>query len=476
MDQRAPDATTEAPLVHPLLVSGIVATAGFMENLDLTAIVTALPMMAETFRTTPVALSLGLTSYILALAVMLPASGWIADRFGPKKVFICAIAVFTIASMLCGFTQSLSQFVGARALQGMSGALMSPIGRLVILRTTDKKDLVRALNFVTVPMLLAPMLGPPVGGFIATYADWRWIFFLNLPIGLIGIWLVRRFIPAISSEPSKPFDVVGFCLNGAGLAGLLFGLELMGHSASLRWVGAAVTVSGALMGWMAIRHYRRHQHPLVDVSALKIHTFAVATLQAGVLFRLAMAAPIFVLPLFLQIGLENTAFVAGLLILGHTGGDLVVKAITTPLLKKVGFRNMLVISAGLFAVLIGSLALLDRQTPIWLVLTLLFWTGVVRSLQLTAVTVLQYVDVPRPQMTGASTYASINQHVTRAVGIALAALLLNLMTLWRGGAENVLELSDFRVAFVVAGFLAFASMIGYLALPRDAGAHVSAGR
>lgn len=471
-EPEAPPATR--PAVHPLLVSGIVATAAFMENFDLTVILTAMPVMAESFGTTPVALSLGVTFYILALAVVLPASGWIADRYGPRNVFVFAIIVFTFASMLCGFTQSLPQFAAARALQGAAGALMSPVGRLVILRSTEKKDLVRAINFVTAPMLFGPVLGPPIGGFIVTYADWRWIFFLNLPIGLVGVLFVLRFIPAIPGEPPKPFDLKGFLLNGIGLACLLFGLDLAGHVADLRWLGGLIAACGLVAGWLAVQHYRRHPHPLVELSALKIPTFRIATLGAGTLFRLAMAAPIFVLPLFLQVGLENAAFTAGMLILAHTGGDLAIKAVTTPILKKLGFRTMLIASSGAFALLFAAIGLLDKSSPIWLVIGLLFVSGTIRSLQLTAVTVLQFADVPRPQMTGASTYASINQHVTRAIGVGLAALLINFSALGRG-AEGP-ELFDFRIAFMACALLALLAMFGYFALPRNAGEHVSAGR
>jgi EmrB/QacA subfamily drug resistance transporter len=473
MDQPAPDASAK-PAAHPLLVSGIVATAGFMENLDLTIIVTAMPVMAQSFGTTPVALSLGVTFYILALAVVLPASGWIADRYGPRNVFLCAIAVFTLASMLCGLTRTLPEFATARALQGAAAALMSPVGRLVILRWTDKKDLVRALNFVTAPILFGPVLGPPIGGFIVTYADWRWIFYLNLPIGLLGLLLVWRFIPDIEREAPKPFDVKGFVLNGIGLAGLLFGLDLMGHVEGLRWLGALIALAGIGAGVLAVRHYRRKEHPLVELTALKIPTFRISTIGAGVMFRFAMAAPIFVLPLYLQVGLEHTAFAAGMLILAHTGGDLVIKAVTTPLLRKLGFRSMLSLSAGGFGLLFLALLPLDQATPLWVVVALLFVTGVVRSLQLTAITVLQFADVPRPQMTGASTFASINQHVTRAIGVALAALLINLSALWRG-AEGP-QIFDFRLAFAACALLSLGAMVGYLALPRDAGAQVSAGR
>ena len=474
MDQVAKEPS--GTVARPLTVAVIVATAFFMESFDATVIVTALPRMAEAFGTTPVALSLGLTVYLLALAVTLPASGWIADRWGPRRVFMWAIAGFTVASMLCGLSTSLPEFVVVRALQGVAGALMSPVGRLVILRSTDKKDLVRAINFLTTPGLIGPVVGPPIGGFIATYADWRWIFFLNLPVGLIGLALVWRFIPRLKSGATRKFDALGFFLNGIGLAALLFGLDLVGHTGGWRLTGAVIAVFGFGMGWLAVAHYRRSDNPLVDISALKIKTFSIATLMGGSLFRLAMAAPIFVLPLFLQIGLGHSAFVAGLIVLTHTGGDLVIKLVTTATLRFFGFRKLMIYSAGGFAALIAACGFITPQTPIWFVVVLLVVAGAIRSLQMTALGALQYADVPREQMTGASTYAGLNQHVTRAVGIALAALLLNILPGWLGETNLEPSLLDFRITFGVAALLSLAAMVRYFELSPDAGQHVSAGR
>ncbi len=474
MNQPAPE--SPGPATHPLVVASIVATAFFMENFDSTVIVTALPRMAEAFGTTPVALSLGLTAYILALAVTLPASGWIADRWGVRNVFMAAIAGFTVASILCGLAQSLPQFVAMRALQGIAGALMSPVGRLVMLRSTDKKDLVRAMNFVTAPGLIGPVVGPPIGGFIATYADWRWIFFLNLPIGIIGLALVWRFIPQITPGERRSFDALGFCLNGLGLGALLFGLDLVGHAGGWRLVGLAVAAFGIVMGWLAVAHYRRVDKPLVDLSALRIKSFRIATLMGGSLFRLAMAAPIFVLPLFLQVGLGHSAFMSGMIILAHTGGDLGIKVITTQSLRYFGFKKLMIYSAAAFAVLIAACGFITPDTPLSLVVILLLLAGAVRSLQMTSLGALQFADVPRDQMTGASTYAGVNQHVTRAVGIAFAALLLNVAPAMRGEAGADPSLFDFRLAFLASALLSLAAVARYFTLADDVGAQVSAGR
>ncbi len=471
LNSRPPAART----IHPLLVSSIVATAFFMENFDATVIVTALPHMALAFGSTPVSLGLGLTSYILALAVTLPASGWLSDRWGARNVFCAAIAGFTLASVLCGLANSLPGFVAMRALQGVAGALMSPVGRLVVLRATDKKDLVRAMNFISTPGLIGPILGPPIGGFIATYADWRWIFFLNLPMGLLGFWLVRRFIPDVREAGAQPFDAKGFGLNAVALVTLLPGLDLLGHPGGDKFAGAVLAAAGVAAGWAAVAHYRRAETPLIDLAALRIKTFAVASLTGGSLFRMSIAAPVFVLPLFLQVGLGHSAFIAGLLVLAHAGGDLGVKIVTTATLKRFGFRAVLIASSASFAALIAGLALVDERTSVEVILLILLVSGIVRSLQMTALSSMQFADVPRSQMTGASTFAAINQNVTRALGIAFSAFALNAATEWRGSGAAP-TIADFHVAFVAVALLSFGATLRYLTLPRNAGLHVSAGR
>jgi EmrB/QacA subfamily drug resistance transporter len=473
-----PPAPPQPPLgtTHPLAVASIVATAFFMESFDSTVIVLAIPKMAASFATTPIALSIGLTSYILALAVILPASGWIADRFGARNVFCAAVALFTVSSALCGFAGSLPEFVVWRVFQGIAGALMSPVGRLVVLRSVDRRDLVRAMNFITAPGLIGPLVGPPLGGFIATYADWRWIFFLNIPVGLAGIVLAWRFIPDVREGTRRSFDILGFCLNGIALAALLLGLDLAGQPGSERWIGLALTAFGIAVGAIVTMYYRRAAHPLIDLSVLRIKTFVVATMAGGSFFRIAIAAPIFVLPLFLQVGLGKSAFVSGLLVLAHSIGDLGMKAITTWSLKKMGFRVTLIATASCFGALIGSLAFIDAGTPVVFLLAILFVAGMMRSLQMTALSALQFADVPREQLTSASTYASVNQNVMRALGIALAALLLNLLVSLRGGGSEIASVSDFHVTFIGAGLLALAAAARYFVLPKDAGRHVSQGR
>jgi EmrB/QacA subfamily drug resistance transporter len=462
--------TPEPPTRKPILATIIVAVAFFMEMLDATIIVTALPMMAESFGTSPVELSLGLTSYMLAIAIFIPASGWAADRFGARAVFCTAIAVFTLASLLCGATSSLWQFVLLRFVQGMGGAMMSPVGRLVVLESAEKKDLARVLNLLVVPGLIGPVLGPPLGGFIVTYTSWRWIFFINVPIGIIGMVLVYLFVRERRVRASRPFDIAGFGLNGASLALLLYGLDSIGGHGPGWQVGAALMLAGLVLGWLAIRRALRHEHPLVDLSAMRVRTFVVPTI-GGSLIRLAIAAPTFLVPLLLQVGLGMSAFVAGLYMLTHTAGDLAIKAVTTQTLRRIGFRSMLLWSGAGFALLIAACALFTASTPAWLMAVVLIVGGVARSLQMTAQTALQFADLPREEITAASTLSSVIQQVTRSFGVAFAAILLNLSVAI--GGRDAAGLADFRTALVIIAAIGLGSLLWYWPLARDTGAAVS---
>ena len=458
-----------APLQNPMLIASIVACAFFMEMLDSTIIVTALPRMAIAFHATPIDLSLGITVYLLTLAILIPASGWISDRFGARTVFCAAIAVFTLASMLCGFSENVGQFVGARILQGLGGALMSPVGRLVLLRATEKKDLVRVMNFVTLPGLIGPIIGPPVGGFITTYLSWRYIFFLNLPIGILGMAMVLLLIRNFRDETKKPFDYVGFLLNGGALCCVIYGMDLLGTHGST-WLGGVLVMLGLAIGFGAIRHAKRTEHPLVDLTALRIHTFAVIN-TGGAFFRIAIAAPTFLLPLLFQVGLGMTAFMSGLLILVHAIGDIGAKIGTTRGLRYFGFRTMLIWSTIIFALSIAACAAFTASTPVVAILVILFIGGVCRSLQMTSQTALQFADIGPAEITGASTLSSVLLQVIRAIGVGFAAVLLNVSLAFRGG--QTLSMIDFRIALLVIAAVALLSLLWYLPLEHGAGAELT---
>ena len=373
------------------LVALLVAGAFFMENLDGTVIATALPQMAQTFGVGPVDLNVGMTAYMLTLAVFIPVSGWVADRLGARTVFASAIGLFTLASILCGMSSGLWEFTAARILQGMGGALMVPVGRLVVLRTTEKKDLVRSIAYITWPGLAAPVIGPPVGGFITTYASWRWIFYLNVPLGIIGIALALAWIKNAPGH-SRRFDWLGFALAGSACTSIMYSLELLGQQ-NVRWATAGWFFGyGVVAGCAGVWHMRRTAHPLIQFDALKQRTFAVV-IWGGSLFRLAISVSPFLLPLMFQIAFGLNAFRSGLLVLAMFAGNLFMKAATTPILRRFGFRRVLVVNGLVTAALIGSFTVLSPNTPTALVIVLLFAHGLSRSMQFTAISTMAFVDV-----------------------------------------------------------------------------------
>ena len=455
-----------------MVVAAIAACAFFMETLDSTAIVTALPKMAVAFDSSAVRLSLGLTAYIITLAIVIPASGWISDRLGTRNVFCAAIGVFTLASIGCGLSNSLSQFVVARILQGTGGAMMSPVGRLVVLRSTERKDLVRVMNFVTLPGLIGPIVGPPLGGFITTYLSWRYIFFLNVPVGLLGMALVFGWINNFYGTARRPFDAVGFVLNGAALAILIYGMDLLGHRGIQR-DGVTLVAVGVALGVLAVWYALRVRHPLVDLSALRFRSFNVVNV-GGSFFRLAISGPTFLLPLLFQVGLGMSAFASGLLLLVHASGDFAAKLVTTRLIRSFGFRAALVWTTLAFAVLIGACGFFTAATSLYVIVPVLFVSGACRSLQMTSQTAFQFAEIPPAGVTAASTLSSALLQIVRAIGVALAAAALSLALALRGGIA--VDLADFRVGLVAVAAMALGSLFWYWPLDPLSGAELSGHR
>jgi EmrB/QacA subfamily drug resistance transporter len=460
------------PARKAMVIASIVSCAFFMEALDSTVIVTALPQMARSFGESSVRLSLGISVYMLTLAVVIPASGWVADRFGARRVFSSAIVLFIAASMLCGASNSFWEFIAARILQAVGASMMSPVGRILVLRMTEKAHLVRIMNFISVPGLIGPVLGPPLGGFLTTYASWRWIFYLNVPIGIVGITMAALYIRDIGQVPRRPFDLAGFLLNGMTMASLMFGLDVIAGPGSNWRLGGLMIIGGLMLGFFAGRHALSVEHPLVDLRALKVKTYAVVN-SGGSMFRMSMSAPTFLLPLFFQLGLGMTAFASGMLILAHAAGDLGIKVVTTQTLRRFGFRTVLIGSASAFAAFVIACTLFTPTTPAIVILALLFVGGAVRSLQMTSLGSLQFSDIPPGEITGASTLSGVNQQLMRSFGIALAAVVLNVAIAFRGGQPGITTLIDFRVAFLATAAVALGSVLWYLPLERNVGDHVS---
>jgi EmrB/QacA subfamily drug resistance transporter len=432
----------------------------------------ALPTMARTLHEDVVTLNLAITAYLLASAVFLPISGWAADRFGAKRVFTTAIVVFAVSSLGCGVCQNLGELVAARMAQGLAGAMMAPVGRVVLLRSVPKSDLVRAMSWLTIPAMLGPVLGPPLGGFIVTYASWRWIFFINLPIGLLGVVLVSMFIPNIREADPPKLDVTGFMLSGFGLAGLVYGFENLGQGMLPFKVVAAMLVGGIVCLGLFTRHARRTPHAILDLSLLRIPTFMSSTV-GGSFLRAGMGASPFLLALLLQVGFGMSAFGAGLMTFASGSGALVMKIAARPVIDRLGFKTVLVGNTLITTLAFFAYCLFRSTTPIWIMVGLLLVGGFFRSLQFTALNALAYADIGQPQMSRASSLASMGQQLSQSIGIGLAAILLGLVRGWRGDAGAHLIAADVWPAFVAVGVLNLASLFFFMRLSPSAGAELS---
>ena len=453
-----------------ILVPIIVASALFMENLDATVLATSLPAIARDMGEDPIALKLALTSYLLSLAVFIPVSGWMADRFGAKPIFTLALAVFMLGSVLCGFAATLSDFVMARILQGIGGAMMVPVGRLVILRSVPKSELVSALAWFTIPAIVGPIAGPPLGGFITTYFNWRWIFYINIPIGLLGIALVTRYIEDIREQNPPPLDLAGLLLLGTGLSGLVFGLSVLGQNLIPAWLALAMLALGGLFCWLYARHAARTPHPLLDLGLMRIATFR-ASIIGGALLRISMGAVAFMLPLLFQVGFGLTAFASGMLTFVTAIGALAMKFTAAPILNRFGFRNVLVVTSLISAAFTGCFSVFTLAPPHAVILGVLLLAGFFRSLQVSAVNTLVYADLAPPSMSQATSFASAGTQLSLSLGVTAAALTLEAAQTLRG--DSAILVGDFVTAFLVVAVIGAMSVLIFWHLPRDAGSELT---
>ncbi len=456
-------------------VSILVATAFFMENLDGTVIATALPQMGKSFHVSPVDLNIGMTAYLLMLAVFIPISGWVADRVGARSVFVSAIAVFTFASVLCGLSNGIVAFTAARILQGIGGAMMVPVGRLVVLRTTEKSRLMEAIAYITWPALVAPVVGPPVGGFITTYFSWHWIFFLNVPLGIIGMILSFLWIPNLSEDKVKPFDWIGFALSSTACVTFMYGMELVGREDTTWMMPSLYLTCGGILGALAVMHLRRTPTPLLKLDLLKIKTFAI-TIEGGSIFRASISVSPFLLPLMFQVGFGLSAFQSGMFMLGLFAGNLSMKPATTFMLRRFGFRSVLIWNGVLTAILMLGCALLFPATPRTIILAVLFVNGLCRSMQFTCLSTLAFADVPKPDLSSATSFFSMITQMSMGMGVAVGAIALRAAGLLDGNAHGNPTTKEFHIAFLFVAGLTLIGTIDCFALAPDAGAAVSGHR
>jgi EmrB/QacA subfamily drug resistance transporter len=450
-----------------VLVPLIVATALFMENVDSSVIATSLPEISRDIGVDPIALKLALTSYLLSLAVFIPISGWMADKFGARTVFRAAIVVFTLGSLACGFAVSLPDLVLYRIIQGMGGAMMVPVGRLVILRMVPKHELVSALAWLVVPALIGPMIGPPLGGFITTYFHWRWIFWINIPIGIVGFWLATKYIEDIREENVPPLDVSGFVLSGIGLTGLAFGFTTIGQELLPFWLSASMIVVGAVVMYFYVRHARAHPAPLIDLKLLSVQTFRVSVV-GGSLFRIGVGAMPFLLPLMFQLGFGLNALQSGLLTFAGAAGAMLMRASVAPILRRFGIKRVLVVNTVVAAGFIAAAGFFEPGTPYFIVIAVLFIGGFFRALQFSTLNSLAFADLGSSTMSQATSFTSVAQQISVSAGVAVAAMVLESLRYVRG--SNEILLGDFSIAFFAVSLCSLTAIFLLLRLPIDAGA------
>lgn len=447
----------------------ILAVALFMENMDSTVIATSLPAIAIDIQTSPVALKLALTAYLVSLAVFIPISGWMADRFGAKNVFRAAIAVFIVGSVACAVSNSLPAFVVSRFLQGIGGAMMTPVGRLVLVRATPKSELVAAMSWLSIPALVGPLVGPPVGGFITTYFTWHWIFLINVPIGLIGIWLATRLLPDTESAQTPPLDFTGFVLSGLAASGIVFGLSVVSLPALPPIAGFLTVAVGLMSAGLYLLHARRAENPLLALELFRNQVFRSSVLGGG-LFRIGIGAVPFLLPLMFQIGFGLTPFQSGMITFVAAIGAIGMKFVTALIFRVAGFRRVLISGSLIAAASIAINGLFTPDTPYLLILAALLAGGFIRSMFFTGINALAYAEISTADTSKATPIAAVFQQLSIALGVALAGGVLEVSTAIHGGP---LTLADFHIAFFIVAAVSAAASLSFLRLAPDAGNAVS---
>jgi EmrB/QacA subfamily drug resistance transporter len=464
-------AITTDPSPHPkisLLVPFTIAGGLFMEGLDSSIIGTSLPPIAESLAVSPQALSMAITGYLLSLAVFIPMSGWIADRFGARKVYCAAIVIFTIGSALCGFATDLGTMVAMRILQGFGGAMMTPVGRLILARSFPKEKLMTAMNYMGIPALVGPMLGPVIGGFITTYFSWHWIFFINIPIGIVLVGLTLWLIDDIAMPRPPAFDIKGFIIVGSGLACAQLAIESLGRDIVPGWGQALLFVLAAIILLAYWHHARSHPSPVLDLSLFRIRTFRVSVTWGSV-SRMGIGAVPFLLPLLFQAGFGLDPLHSGLLTFVTTVGAFLMRVGIPKIVRTLGLRTVLMGNAGLLGIMLAGFALLRADTPHWIVLAYLFVFGFLRSVQFSTLGVMNYADLTPEMMSRGTSIAAVAQRISMSAGVGVSATLLSLLV----GPTDAPTTADFAPVFVIVGLTEFVAIWGFRTLSASDGAQVS---
>lgn len=452
-----------------LLIPLMVATAFLMEQLDSTILTTAIPDMARSLATTPVRLNLAVTAYVLTLAVFIPLSGWFADRFGARRIFVLALGLFTLSSALCGLAQSFAMLVATRVLQGLGGSMMTPVGRLILLRSFPRSQLVSAMTYTTLPAILGPVIGPLLGGFLTTYASWRWIFYVNLPFGVAGMLLALRFLQEVpAEEPAARFDFAGFALFGCAVGLLQMGMEALGHPLFSEVLTGAVFALAVLLLAVFAYYARRVAVPVVDLSLFRQRSFSVGTLAGGIC-RIALNGTPFLLPLMLQVGFGLSPIGSGSLTFLSSAGAIVVRLFIGRLLRSFGFTRVLVVSAVCSSLTLAGFTLLQPSTAHWLVGAYVVLFGLLRSIQFMTSNTLSYADTPGQQLSRATSLGGLLQQLTVSFGVSFSAVLLELLS----AHGRLLTPARFHEVFLFTALLPLLALPGFWRLRPEDGAQVS---
>jgi len=450
------------------IIPGVVAVAFLMEQLDQTIIVTAVPQMAQSLGVSPLALNLAITTYILALAIFIPVSGWFADRFGARRVFVLALAVFTLGSILCGVAQNFPMLIATRALQGFGGAMMTPVGRLILIRSFPRAQLITAMTYMTLPAILGPVVGPLLGGVLTTYLSWRWVFYVNIPFGLVGMLMALRFLEDTRSDAAAKFDFPGFLMVGIGFCLLEYGIENVGRP-TIPGLGIAAVLAAALALLAGFAFYARLvPAPAVDLTLFRQRSFRISTLFGG-LCRVGYNGVPFILPLMLQVGFGVSPIVSGALTFVSALSSLAIRPVLTRTLRQFGFKLVLIASAVAGFFVVGAFAFIGPTTPYWMIVTLIAVFGLCRSAQFMTSNTLSYADVPAAQLSRATSLGGVIQQLSVSFGVSIAAMLLGLVT-WGG---EPLSTDRFHEVFLLAAVVPLLGIPGFLFLKPEDGAKVS---
>ncbi|HVV68292.1 MAG TPA: MFS transporter [Gammaproteobacteria bacterium] len=449
--------------VSKKIIPFIISLASLMQALDVTIINTAIPTMAAHLKVNPVDMKIALISYLMALAIFIPISGWVADKFGAKRVFTYALAIFTASSLWCGFAHNLLELIIARSVQGIGGAMMLPVGRLIIVRTFPRNKIVGVMNRVITIASIGSMLGPVIGGILTYYFSWSWIFWINIPIGLAAIVMIQHSLPDILQQETPPLDLLGFILFGGSLAGFTFGIALISQSTSYSLLATMIIAASILVFFLYIWHSRHQSYPIVKTALLRYRTFKTA-ISANLWARLGFSGIPFLVPLLLQVVLGYSSYESGLLVAPIAGGLLIAKQVSLPLLRVLGYKKLLIINTLFVGVSLWSLMLITQDTSIAMIVSLTFIFGFLTSIQYTGMNTLAYAGIATEDLSAATSIMSTLQQLSQSFGVAAAALCLHLFAASRTAAGSLLTTGTFQHTFFTLGVVTMISIIIFTAL------------